>query len=396
MSTPTLSPPERRPRGRTGTGSLYRRGTIFWCQYYINGRRVQESTGTTRPRVAADFLKTRLGRAAEGRPLPPRVDRILYDDLAADIRAHYQTTGRRPSKGVEKLLRPLDAFFTQTRAVDLDEALITKYVAQRQASTTRRGRPPANGTINRELSLLGTMLRLAARRRKVLHPPPITLLKEAAPRAGFFEPHQFTAVRRHLRPELQLAVDLTYTYGWRVRDEVLPLARRHVDLAAGTLRLAPGESKNEDGRIVYLTPEIAAGLQAQLARVEKLARKLGRIVPWVFAHTTDGPLNPKTGQRAYVAGDRVKDFRRAWRTACKRAGCPGMLRHDFRRTAVRNLVNDGTPEKVAMTITGHKTRSVFDRYHIVAPEDLRAAAARIAQRERSLDEAPGRRTQAER
>ena len=62
--------------------------------------------------------------------------------------------------------------------------------------------------------------------------------------------------------------------------------------------------------------------------------------------------------------------------AYKRAGCPWVLRHDFKR----NLVNDGTPEKVAMTITGHKTRSVFDRCHIVAPEDLRAAAARIAAR----------------
>jgi hypothetical protein len=146
-----------------------------------------------------------------------------------------------------------------------------------------------------------------------------------------------------------LVVDLAYTYGWHVRDEVLTLARRHVDLAAGTIRLAPGESKNEDGRIIYLTPEIAAALQAQLAQVDRLGRTLGRIVPWVFAHTIDGPLNSKTGTRAYVAGDRVKDFRRAWRTACRRAGCPRMLRHDFRRTAVRNPVNDGTPEKVAMT-----------------------------------------------
>jgi hypothetical protein len=184
--------------------------------------------------------------------------------------------------------------------------MITKYVAHRQASKTRRGTPPANGTINRELSLLGTMLRLATRRRKVLHPPPITLLKETAPRACFFEPHQFAAVRRRLRQDLQLAVDLAYTYGWRVRDEVLTLARRHVDLAAGTIRLAPGESKNEDGRIISLTPEIADALRAQLARVDRLGRKLGQIVPWVFAHAADGPLNPKTGKRSYVAGDRVE------------------------------------------------------------------------------------------
>jgi integrase len=187
-----------------------------------------------------------------------------------------------------------------------------------------------------------------------------------APRAGFFEATQYQAVSRRLPPDLQLAIALANALGWRMQSEVLTLQKRHVDLKAGTLRLDPGSTKNDDGRVIYLTPELKTLLGAQLERVKALER-MDMLVPHVFPHL-----------RGRFRGQRIKDFTRAWRTACKRAGCPGMLRHDFRRTAVRNMVNRGIPERVAMQITGHKTRSVFDRYHIVSPADLKAAAEKMA------------------
>ncbi len=89
-------------------------------------------------------------------------------------------------------------------------------------------------------------------------------------------------------------------------------------------------------------------------------------MPALFPHFA-GPLK----------GRPRRDFRIAWEQARVKAGLPGALRHDYRRTAVRNLVNAGVPERVAMTITGHRTRAVFDRYHIVSPADLQAAARKL-------------------
>src|SRR3989454_777316 len=77
------------------------------------------------------------------------------------------------------------------------------------------------------------------------------------------------------------------------------------------------------------------------------------------------------------AGQPIKSFRVAFRRACTEAGCPGRVLHDFRRTAVRNLVRAGIPERVAMQMTGHKTRSVFERYNIVSASDLRAAMHKL-------------------
>ena len=75
----------------------------------------------------------------------------------------------------------------------------------------------------------------------------------------------------------------------------------------------------------------------------------------------------------------MKTFWKRWKTACIAAGCPGRIPHDFRRTAVRNLNRAGVPETVAMKITGHKTRSVFDRYDITSEEDLAEASRKLQQ-----------------
>jgi integrase len=106
---------------------------------------------------------------------------------------------------------------------------------------------------------------------------------------------------------------------------------------------------------VYLTPELKIALIEQLARVEALEQRLGRVIPWLFPHLS--------GRRA---GTRRRDFRGAWVAATRAAGCPGRLRHDFRRTAVRNLEPAHVPRSVAMKLTGHRTESVYRRYAIVS------------------------------
>ena len=74
----------------------------------------------------------------------------------------------------------------------------------------------------------------------------------------------------------------------------------------------------------------------------------------------------------------IRRWRTAWRTACTAAGVPTRFLHDCRRTAARNLIRAGVPERVAMLLTGHKTRAIFDRYHIVNEQELLAAGDQLA------------------
>ena len=175
---------------------------------------------------------------------------------------------------------------------------------------------------------------------------------------------------QHLPLEIQPVIEFAYITGWRIASEVLPLEWRQVDFTAGDVRLDPGTTKNGEGRVFPFT----AGMRALLERLHAqhvALRRNGRVEPHVFvrlvAEGRGGPLAPRP----------IVSFNKAWKAACAKAGCPGRLPHDLRCTAVRNLVRAGIPERVAMGLSGHKTRSVFERYNIVSGGDLREAARRL-------------------
>jgi integrase len=191
--------------------------------------------------------------------------RVRYEEARADLVAHYETTNCRDLTEATKRLKHLDPFFTGRRIATIGPALVTQYVQQRQAEDA------ANGTINREPSVLSKMLRLAYRQNKLARVPLFDKLAEAAPRSGFFEDSQFHAVVKRLPEDLQVACRIMHTFGWR-KMEVLDLERRQLDLRAGTLTLDPGTTKNDDGRTVYLTPELKAQLAAQVERVKPWTR----------------------------------------------------------------------------------------------------------------------------
>jgi integrase len=175
------------------------------------------------------------------------------------------------------------------------------------------------------------------------------MLDEKNVRKGFFEHHEFLKVREEAPDYLKPVLSFAYFTGWR-RGEILNLTWEKVDLRQGTVRFDRGETKNDEARSVYLDDEL-------MRDMVNLFETKGSC-PFVFHH----------------GGKPILKFEKAWNAACERAEVPDKLFHDFRRTAVRNMVRSGIPERVAMMISGHKTRSVFDRYNIVNDSDLKEAS----------------------
>jgi len=344
---------------RTGTTKT---AATFWISYPAYGRQIRENARTRNEAVATKLLKRRIGEVSLGLPVGPQLERTTLNDLLAMVEADYKANRRRSLDRMQDAAIHLrDLLNANRKARDITTDLLTGYKVER-LKTARAS------TVNYELAILRRGFRLG--RHKVPSRPDFEMLHVDNARQGFFEAEQFRAVLSHLPDYLKPVAEAAYITGWRTRSELLTRQWRHVDLDGGWLRLDPGESKNGEGRMFPLTPELRTLLEAQRDYVRAIEIATGTIIPWVFVH----PI----GVARAVAGSPIRDWRGSWKKACRDAGVPGRLVHDFRRTAVRNLERAGVPRSAAMKLTGHKTEAVYRRYAIVDSAMLEEAGEKLA------------------
>lgn len=332
-------------------GCIYRRGKIYWVKYYRNGKPYAESSHSDKQEVAKRLLKIREGEISRGKLPGICFDRIHFEDLVEDYLTDYRINNKRTLDKAERCARYLFKEFEGMRATDITTPKVKKYIRKRMDEGI------SNASINRELSALKRAFSLAARCTppKVAQIPYVPMLKESNVRKGFFEHGDFLALRDALPDYLKGFVTFGYRTGCRV-SEISNLTWSQANRDQGIVTLDPGETKNDQGRTIYLDKELKVILEQQW----KARKKGSKLVQYVFLNST--------------GDDKVKRFDRSWKTACKKAGIGPRLFHDLRRPSVRNMVRAGIPERVAMMISGHKTRSVFERYNIVSDNDLRIAA----------------------
>jgi integrase len=340
--------------GNVSKGSIHRRaGSPNWSiKFWLDGKRVRESTGTSDRETALAYLRQRLAEARSGR-FVTHPQRVTFADMRELLLANYRFKRNRtdPSRHVRRLAES----FGDMLGEDITEERITEYSRKRMETD---GMTPA--TLRRELAVLKRMLRLASPRLPRV--PLVDMPRVDNARQGFFEEEDLQAILPHLPAHARHLVEFLYLTGWR-SSEAFRLQWADVDWKRHTVWLR--DSKNREPRIFPFKyhARLEQVLREQRAAVTRWEQEHGRLCPSLF----------------HWGGRPIKKLRRSWQSACRAAGLEGKLLHDFRRTAVRNLIRAGVQQAIAMKITGHKTDSVFRRYLIVDEELLAEATGAVAE-----------------
>jgi integrase len=356
---------------KIATGSVFQRTyrdrqgrlvkTALWTlKYYVKGESKprQLSSGTEDYDEALAMLRKRMAEAGAREDDAADPERVrmsqLFDLLIADYRYKENESLYDTELRVERHLRP---FFGQRKAQAVGTRCLREYVE------LRRRKSAAAGTINKELAFVRRAMRLGMQEDPplVVHVPYFEMLRLDNVREGTLEHAQYRALCDLLPLYARIALVIAYHTGAR-KGEIRSIRTDKIDLKTGRINLPGRTTKNKKPRYLPIYGDMGPELDIWLSRIQG----------------SQCPLLIQDG------GDPVFDFEKAWATACDLAGIPDALFHDLRRTAVTNMIEAGLTEKEAMEISGHKTRAVFDRYHIVSSRRMKANAEKLGVHLKSL------------
>ncbi len=334
---------------------------IWWIAYYHRGKEYRESSHSESEVVARRLLAKRVKDIGRKR-FVPNEDRLTFEDMVKDLVNDYQINNRRSLSTVLNHVRHLRGFFGMDRAVDITSGGVKTYQVQ------RLGEGASHATVNREVAAIGRMLSLAVDSDppKLSHKPKFKMLEGENVREGFLDHGSFLYLLQNLPDYLNQIVEFLYYSGWR-QGAARSLEWRAVDLEGKTARLRILSSKNKEPWVVPLAGRLWDIIQERLKDRRLDCR-------YVF----------------HRDGRKIGDFKKSWKTACKKSGLGrmevqedgrkkyvGTIPHDMRRCTARNLSRAGVPEQLAMKITGHKTNSMYRRYRIVDEDELREAQEKL-------------------
>ncbi len=294
---------------------------------------------------------------------------LTVEDLLTAYRESLVLRGKKSLETFDPQRKIISAALGPLKAVEVTAATLeharTAWLAEDRAPRkdgTVSGKRRDLSTVDHYFEILRSAYILAAKKKRISvdRVPYFELAHVDNVRQGFVEEEDFWKLYRALSgvngaPSVHADVCLfAYRSGWR-RGEVEGLTFDRIDTKNGEAWLYT--SKNGRGRVLPLEAELA----------EVIARREA-------ARRFETPDGPSLSTFVFHENGRpLGDWRKRWARACTAAGKPGLHFHDFRRSAITNMTRAGVPAIVAMGITGHKTRAVFDRYNIPTTKDSRAA-----------------------
>lgn len=332
-------------KGERGTAKPYltKRSRFWQIKYYVPGedKPRYESSGSEDKNVAIKLLRKRMREADERQVTPGDATMSNLFQLHLDDMERNKRVDRCSVDGFVR--NHLGPAFGKIEPAKMTSAMVNSFIKIKQKAEL------SNATINRMLSALRRSFKLG---QEALPPlviiyPKITLLEEDNVREGFLEHPEYQRLRDEL-PSMHQKMILVIGYHLGMRlGEILTLRWEQVDWEEGYIRLKKRQTKGKQARNAPLYGDLRAWLQMAAS-------------------------DPDRGLTIVACkGRSIKEVKTAWGHACIRAGVPGLLRHDLRRTAIRNMIRAGISEKRAMLISGHKDPNMLRRYDITSEADTR-------------------------